>query len=100
MVRPVESTDERRAYLIDPATEMYFDLGRAEDEKRPAHSLQAVRGTNFDMGAKYSGGTQAIKEALKKRKEYLEGPKKQSAEEVRNTKIDELERKIRALMGL
>ena len=99
-VRPVETMDDRHVYIIDPTTEMYFDLGRNEDEARPNTAVQGVRKVNFDMGAKYSGGVQAIREAMRKRKEYLAGPKEQSAEEVRNTKIADLERRIREIMGL
>jgi len=100
MVRKVETADAKHVFLIDVETEMYFDLGRREGEVRPASAVQGVRGTNFDRGGVYSGGTKAVREALKKRREYDELPKAKSAEELRLEKIQELEDKIKLYMGM
>lgn len=101
MVRPIEAMDDRHVYVVDVEDpDMYFDLGRNEGEVRPNSAVQGMRGVNFDMGAKYSGGQAAIREAMRKRKELLAGPKKESAAEVRNTQIADLERRIKALLGL
>lgn len=97
-----ESRDDKHTYIIDPATEMYFDLGRNEGEIRPHGPAQDFRTTNFAMGAKYAGGTKAIREALKARKEALAPPKpvKLTAEEARRKEIEDLEKQIKQLLGL
>jgi len=101
MVRAIESRDDRRVYLIDTETEMYFDLGRNEGEVKPNSSVQGFRQTDLERGGIYSGGLKAMREALKKRQQYDEQPvQKKSAEAVRLEKIEELENRIKELMGL
>ncbi len=104
MVRSVETADDRHVWLVNVAAEeddedQYFYEGRNQGEVRPSSAVQGVRGTNFDRGGIYSGGTRAVREALKKRKEYDAVPK-ENAETVRLAKIAELERRVRELMGL
>lgn len=104
MVRQVETADNQHVWLLNFEAEeddvdQYFYQGRNEAEVRPASAVQGVRGTNFDRGGVYAGGTKAVREALKKRKEYDAVPK-QSAEELRLIKIADLERRVRELMGL
>lgn len=104
MVRKVESADDQHVWLVNTAAEegdedQYFYQGRNEAEVRPASAVQGVRGTNFDRGGVYAGGTKALKDAIKARKEYDAVPK-QTAEEMRLEKIADLERRVRELMGL
>lgn len=99
MVRKVETADDRHVWLYDAELEEYQHQGRSEAEVRPSSAVQGVRGTNFERGGIYGGGTKAVREAVKKRKEYDNVPK-ENAEELRKAKIAELERKIEELMGL
>lgn len=104
MLRQVETADNRHVWLVNTAAEegdedQYFYQGRNEAEVRPASAVQGVRGTNFDRGGIYSGGTKAVREAIKARKAYDAIPK-QTAEDMRLQKIADLERRVRELMGL
>lgn len=101
MVRKVETADDRHLWLWDVEGDEYRYMGRNEGEVRPNTSVQGYRGTDFEKGSTYAGGLKAIKDALKKRKQYDEQPvQKKSAEEERLEAIAALERKIEVLMGL
>lgn len=104
MMRKVETADNQHVWLLnlnakEEDEDQYHYLGRNEAEVRPASAVQGIRGTNFARGGIYSGGTKAIKEAIKKRKEYDQVPK-QTAEDLRLIKIADLERRVRELLGM
>lgn len=102
MYAPVESMDDRQVSLPPDDFGVSVDLGRNEAEVRPNFALQGVRGTNFERGATYAGGARAVKDAMRKRREYDAAAPvaRETAEELRQRKIVELEEKIRQLMGL
>jgi hypothetical protein len=102
LVRKVESMDNRRIIErieILPGESWDIDCGRTEEEKLPHTAIQGGRTTDFARGGMYSGGQQAVKQAMKAKAKYDAMPPKE-AEKSKAEKIAELERKVAELMGL
>ncbi len=104
MLVPIESRDDRQISLPMNDVGEVVDLGRNEAEVRPHTAQQGVRGVNWSAGSTYAGGQRAVREAMKRRQAYdalpSTGGYKESAEEIRQKKIAELEERIKQLMGM
>lgn len=100
MVRKIESMDDRQIVLPMTDDGQLVDLGRNVAEVRPNTALQGVRGTNFDMGAKYAGGQKAVRDFRKQARAYSAPPKTRDKVDPRKAEIERLEMKISQILGL